>query len=154
VIDVKANDNVSEQSLFGDIFSEKPVESMFINDGYLLDEERILNRLGTYIELGKQGGHLQNVRVKSWSARSQSTGDQQQAIIRLKQRFEKISIQFMTHDQRRERGAVHHDRFIELKYADGTKARILIGRGLDFIQPDGSVLPTYVIIENPYLEKR
>lgn len=156
VIDVKANDDVSEQSLFSDIF-EKPIESMFINDGYLVNEERILNRLGAYLELAEQGGQLQRVSVKTWAAGSvsgsQSTRDQQQAIAKLKQRFEKIPIRFGTHDQRRERGAVHHDRFIELKYTDGTKARILIGRGLDFIQPDGSVLPTYIIIENPYLGK-
>ncbi len=159
VMDVKAGEkNVSEQSLFGDIFSQKPIESMFINDGYLLDEERIVNRLGSYIELAKQGGQLKQVRVKTWSSESlpgsQSDRNQQQAIAKLKRRFGEISLRFTTHNRHRESGAVHHDRFIELTRTDGTKARILIGRGLDFIQPDGSVLPTYVIVENPYLGKR
>lgn len=44
---------------------------------------------------------------------------------------------------------IHHDRSITLIRHDGTKARIIIGRGLDFIRPDGTVDPTYVIIQDP-----
>jgi hypothetical protein len=44
-----------------------------------------------------------------------------------------------------------HDRFVEIHRTEGGKARILIGQGLDFINPDGSVRPTYIVIEDPYV---
>jgi len=45
-----------------------------------------------------------------------------------------------------------HDRFLVLTRVSNTKARILIGQGLDFIKPDGSVKPTYITVEDPYVE--
>ena len=32
---------------------------------------------------------------------------------------------------------------------DGTRAQILIGTGLDFIQADGRVKPTYIVVQDP-----
>jgi hypothetical protein len=52
---------------------------------------------------------------------------------------------------KRNRDALH-DRFIIITRIDKTKARILIGQGLDFIKPDGSVKPTYITVEDPYDE--
>jgi len=43
-----------------------------------------------------------------------------------------------------------HDRWIEVTRNNGEKARIIIGRGLDFIQPDGSLKRTYIVIQDPY----
>ena len=34
---------------------------MYVNDPYLLDEERIVKRLGAYIRMAYAGGALQNV---------------------------------------------------------------------------------------------
>ena len=42
-----------------------------------------------------------------------------------------------------------HDRYIEITRYNGELARIIIGRGLDFIQPDGSIKSTYIVIQDP-----
>ena len=43
-----------------------------------------------------------------------------------------------------------HDRYIEITRVNGEQARIILGRGLDFLQPDGSVKSTYIVIEDPW----
>jgi hypothetical protein len=40
-----------------------------------------------------------------------------------------------------------HDRWIEIVREDGSKARLYIGRSLDFIQPDGTLRETYLVHE-------
>jgi hypothetical protein len=74
-----------------------------------------------------------------------SLNEQNRAIAKLEQRHPAIAITF----KRSERAP--HDRFIEIIRTDGSKARILIGQGLDFIQPDGSARPTYIVVEDPYI---
>ena len=49
----------------------------------------------------------------------------------------------------RDRTALPHDRFIILTRADGTRSRIGIGVGLDFILHNGRTRNTDVIIEDP-----
>lgn len=149
---VNYNDNgkISEKSLFSNLFSE-PVKKLMVNDRYLYDEERLCNRLGAYIDLANQQGQLEEVLVRTWPASKSrphnSVQEQNRAIEKLKQRFPSINI-----DVNRKETAVEHDRFIILTRTDGTMARILLGQGLDFIQPDGRVRPTHIVIEDPYSE--
>jgi len=44
---------------------------------------------------------------------------------------------------------LEHDRYIELSREDGEKARIILGRGLDFMQSDGSIKSTFIVIQDP-----
>ena len=141
---------INEESLFGDTFSQ-PVTHLLVNDRYLLDEERLCNRLGAYLTLANQHGILQHVLVRTWPAgekgRGGSKDEQNRAIQKLKSKFPTVTI-----DVNRKEAIVEHDRFIILTRTNGTKARILIGQGLDFIQPDGTIRPTHIIIEDPYSE--
>lgn len=140
--------NISEKSLFSDVF-RKPVREMYVNDRYLYDQYRIVNRLGTYIQLAEKEGQLEKVVVNTWDADHyhiwQSTRNAQNGAIKILQRkFPDLAIDF------RRPHHVEHDRYILLERNDNTKARILIGKGLDFIKSDGSVDPTFIVIEDPY----
>ena len=56
VINIRANQSgMTEAALFAHVFTQ-PVQKMEVNDGYLLDEERIISRLGAYIDLAAQHG--------------------------------------------------------------------------------------------------
>jgi hypothetical protein len=46
--------------------------------------------------------------------------------------------------------ALPHDRFIILTQADGSRSRIAIGVGLDFINPNRRARATDVLIEDPF----
>lgn len=137
---------ISEASLFGDIFRQ-PVTHMQVNDSYLLDEERLFKRLSAYLHLANQQATLQQVDVYTLPAGEKGRGGtkdaQNRAIAKLQTAFPTVNI----HVQRKER--VEHDRYIILTRANGRKARILLGRGLDFIQPDGSIRATHIVIEDP-----
>ena len=41
------------------------------------------------------------------------------------------------------------DIYIELNREDGMKARIIFGRGLDFMKSDGSIKSTFIVIQDP-----
>lgn len=140
----------SEQELFGELF-QQPVRGLIINDRFLLDEERIVNRLGNYVRLAAQGGSLEEVHVSTYPAGDSrlntsrvSLEEQSRSIAKLERQFPLVAFSFRRTDR------AQHDRFIELHRIDGVRARILIGQGLDFINPDGSVRPTYIVIEDPY----
>ncbi len=132
----------TEETLFGDVFAI-PVREMVVNDRYLYDHERIVNRLGAYIEMAQRSGALQKVTVHTLRAGKNgvpgNSGEQDAAIRKLTKRYGQV-VEF--------RWQAEHDRYILLRRTDGTQARILIGRGLDFISSDGRVLPTYVVIED------
>jgi hypothetical protein len=143
-----ASEAVDELSLFGDVF-DRPVRKMRVNDRYLYDYYRIVERLGNFINLASEGGVLERVDVNTWDAGkrqiAQATREEQNdAIVELKSRFPDIEIEF--HRSHR----VEHDRYILLERDDGTLARILIGRGLDFIRSDGTAQTTYIVMEDPY----
>jgi len=144
VINVKFNERRTEADLFSAVFA-KPVKRMFVNDPYLYDHERIIRRLGAYIDLAAQGDALEIVNVITKKAgQSGNPGnnlDQERAENELNRTFGDI-VKFK-HSQ------PQHDRFIEFERTDGTKARIIIGYGLDFIQPDGRTKPTYIVIQDP-----
>lgn len=128
----------SEEEYFGDFYA-KPVRSMLINDRYLDTADRILNRLGAHIQLAQRGGTLQSVHVKTVRR-----GDEQSKLTnQLKQRFPPdVKITFSLE------GSVH-DRFIQVTYADEQRARVVIGKGLDFIHPDGQVDHTFLVFQKP-----
>ncbi|MFC1878911.1 DEAD/DEAH box helicase [Chloroflexota bacterium] len=138
----------SEEALFKRQF-EQPIIEFQINDRYLYDNYRIVERLGRYIQMASKGGKLGRVIVHTWDAghsqiRNSSREEQNRAIDRLKSKFPKVSIEF-----KRTRH-VEHDRFIVLKRDNGTHARILFGKGLDYINQDGTVERTYIVVEDPY----
>jgi hypothetical protein len=72
---------------------------------------------------------------------------QQQMFERLAKDFPTLEIQYRIEN---DRSALPHDRFIILTRADGTKVRIGIGVGLDFIQANGQARNTDVVIEDPF----
>jgi len=145
-IDKSMTRPVTEEKLFGNLFSE-PIKTLWVNDRYLTDEERICNRLGAYIKLAMQHGTLKGVVVETVRAEGKSKEtEQQQAIIKLKHQFNTIIVEVKV---RQKYSEVAHDRFIILTRTSGEKVRILIGKGLDFINPNGSAEPTYIIVENP-----
>jgi hypothetical protein len=116
-----------------------------VNDRYLYDYDRIVNRLGAYVEMAAQAGALEQVIVRTMRGGKSGVGgsshDQDRAIEQLERGFGRL-FKF-------EFGNAEHDRYVLLERADRSSARILIGRGLDFIGADGRVLPTYVVIEDP-----
>ena len=94
--------------------------------------------MGAYIQLANQANTLQDVLVISRKAdmsRAQETAERE-----LNRRFGGI-IRF--------KHTADHDRYIEITRVNGEKARIIIGRGLDFIRPDGSVQDTFIVIQDP-----
>jgi hypothetical protein len=134
-----------ERDFFADVFA-RPVIELFVNDRYLIDEERIVNRLGAYIDLANAGGILRKVEVRTNRAGQGAIGgnreDQDRAFTKLEQKFPRVLI-------KRTFAGAEHDRFVTLTRADGTRARILIGKGLDFIKPTGEVEKTHIVIEDP-----
>lgn len=142
VRNVRANERVTEDDLFGTVFS-RPVKRMLVNDAYLYDRERIVHRLGAYVELAERQGALELVTVitkKAGQSGNSGNGIDQERAEQELTRKSRATINFK-HSQ------PQHDRFIEIERTDGTKARILIGQGLDFIQSDGRTKPTYIVIE-------
>ena len=122
-------------------FFERPVHTMYVYDPYLIDDERILQRLRAYIELAYEGGALKSVYVQTRDAQRVG-GDrnaQERAFARLQAQFPDVEIEF-------KRNATEHDRWLTITRADGTQAQMLIGRGLDFIRADGTVMPTHIVV--------
>jgi hypothetical protein len=144
VLNIQANQLSSEKALFQDVF-QTPVRRMTVNDPYLWDTERIINRLGAYIALAANGGKLEQVEVMTKRAGNSGVRGSEMEQSRTFGELMKWYKGIITFNYKQ----VHHDRFILLERTDGTKARILIGQGLDFIQPNGRTKPTYVVIEDP-----
>lgn len=140
---------VTEADLFSEVFT-RPILRLTINDRYLYDHYRIVERLGAYIQLANQHNTLQEVTVTTWDAehtylKKASRDEQNRAIKRLQTKFPEVNI-----DVKRPH-SVEHDRYVVLERSDGTSARIIVGKGLDFIKSDGTLERTYVVIEDPYL---
>jgi hypothetical protein len=64
----------------------------------------------------------------------------------LQQRFQDLKIRY---DLVQDKHAIAHDRSIGLRRANGERARIVIGKGLDFIQYGGRTVRTFLFIEDP-----
>lgn len=148
VINVKPHThrNQTEQDFFGKVFAQ-PVLQLRVNDPYLQTYEQIVNRLGAYIGLASQHHNFDKVTVitrRAGEAGIYSDKEtQDRAIKALEKKFPNVKIIFK-YDR------PEHDRFIEIHRANGTQARILIGRGLDFIGPKGDIMSTYIVIQYPY----
>jgi hypothetical protein len=125
-------------------FFSRPVQRMTVCDPYLFDHERIINRLGAYIDMARDGGGLQRVEVITRDAQieKQDRASQTKAFESLRARFADVDIRVNRPTNRE-----HHDRWIEITRTDGSRACLHIGRGLDFIRPDGTVQATVLIIE-------
>lgn len=132
----------NEADFFADFYA-KPVRGLSVTDRYLHDHTRLAGRVGAHVELAQQGGALEWVFVRTEQARDLQT--QSDAIRELKARFPNLNIKVQA-----ERGYVPHDRVIEVTHVDGSKARVLIGLGLDFIAEDGSVRDTFLVFQNEY----
>ena len=129
----------SEAEFFAEFYAE-PVRGMVVSDRYLDNRERILNRLGAHIELAQRGGELEWVVVNA--VRTQ--GEQDDAIRALKEKFPKVKIKFSLD------GYVAHDRMIEVTRQTGSRSRVLIGIGLDFITANGFLRETFLVFQNTY----
>jgi len=141
VVEVTPDDKShSEQDYFAE-FYDRPVKGMVICDRYLEKKSVILNRLAAHIALAQQQGALKWVVVQTRAGQD----EQKQAIKQLKAKFPDVSIKFQFDYH------TSHDRFIELTQPDDKKARVIIGMGLDFIEPNGSVRQTFLIFQDPYV---
>lgn len=142
VIDEHGFRNTNEEALFGNLF-ESPVTRLEVHDPYLFDRHRIVNRLGAYVRLAHRGGELKSVEV--YTKRSDERGrnsweGQKAAEAELASEFPGL-ISF-AHNY----GG--HDRSVRLVHSDGHETLIVIGRGLDFIGPNGNARSTYITIHH------
>jgi len=129
----------SETDFFADFYGS-PVRGMVVSDRYLDQERVILDRLGSHLSLAQRQGALEWVVIHTRPGQEA----QRRAFHQLKSQFPQVSIKLKTDPY------TVHDRFIELTRADGSKARVIIGMGLDFVQPDGRVRRTFLIFQDPY----
>jgi len=141
VINVRAasKSEINEVLLFESFFA-KPCKKMLVNDPYLFDYESIVNRLGKYVSMVFKNSQMVEVVVHTKKALDKR--DQEDAEMELNKQFNN-SINFIH--------TAEHDRYIKITRENGERARIIFGRGLDFIQPDGSTKSTYIVIEDPCL---
>lgn len=141
VINVRAaaRSEINEQILFASFFA-KPCKKMLVHDPYLFDREHIVNRLGKYISMASQHNIMDEVIVHTKKA--PDSREQEKAEQELTSKFN-CSIRF--------KHTAEHDRYIEITRLNGEQARIILGRGLDFIQPDGSTKTTYIVIQDPVM---
>lgn len=125
-------------------FFSQPVKTMMIHDPYLIDRERLFNRVSAYVDLAKSGGALERVviRTDDASRRGGNRDVQSQAVRSLSQRYSDIKIEV-------DRKGAEHDRWIEVVRTNGERARMWIGRGLDFVRSDGTVESTFIVVEDP-----
>lgn len=138
VISIKSNQSgITEKILFSDFFS-KPCIKMTVHDPYLMNRDVIVDRLGEYISMASQHNTLDEVIIQT---RKANDSGEQEAAERELIRKHPVNIRF--------EHKAEHDRFIEVIRLNGEKAKIILGRGLDFLQPDGSTKATYIIIQDP-----
>ncbi len=138
VVEVKPDGKKHDEAeYFTEFYTKKPVQGMVISDRYLETREKILDRLGSHIELAQQHKALEWVVVKT----RQSDDKQKQAIDLLRLRFPHVRIKFDFNWH------TAHDRHIEITHVDNSKARVIIGNGLDFIEPNGNVRNTFLIYQ-------
>jgi ATP-dependent helicase YprA (DUF1998 family) len=132
-----AKQYVSIPELFGSVLS-KPCLTILINDPYLIDKKSI-NLLEPYLELASKTNSLKSVIVHT--NKSINFEEQLEAEKLLNDKFNNVIVFKHT--------PIEHDRYIELNRENGEKARIILGRGFDFMQSDGSIKSTFIIIQDP-----
>jgi ATP-dependent helicase YprA (DUF1998 family) len=137
VVEVRPDGRTHSEAEYFSSFYAEPVRGMEVSDRYLDDRDRIIRRLGAHIELAHQQGALQWITVKT----KQGGHDQQQAISYLKSLYPSVRIKFDNESH------TVHDRFIKVTRANGRQSRVIIGKGLDFIQPNGEVNHTFLVFQ-------
>ena len=128
---------VSIPELFTDVFN-KPCATILVNDPYLIDRKSIY-LLEPYLELAAKNNSLKSVVVHT--KKSTDFQEQKEAENSINKKFNDIIV--FKHKP------IEHDRYIELKRESGEAARIIFGRGIDFMQPDGSIKSTFIVIQDP-----
>ncbi len=128
---------ITEMELFSGVFS-KPCVSVLINDPYLLNKDSI-DLLKPYIQMASQHKTLKSVKIHT--KKSNDFSIQKTAADKLNLEFD-TQIKFSY-------SPLEHDRYIDITREDGDKARIILGRGFAFMQPDGSIKSTFIIIQDP-----
>ena len=149
VKDLKKGDRVTEEKLFASVFA-RPITELQINDRYLYNERIICDRLGAYIRMAHRQGALKNVNVftekagKSFRVKDHDPSEQARAVTQLTKQFSDVLIDFSYTN-------ATHDRFIIVTYTDKSRSRIVIGKGLDFIDNNGVIgEDTTIVIEQNY----
>ena len=137
VVEVRPDGRTHNEAEYFSSFYAEPVRGMEVSDRYLDDRDRIIRRLGAHIELAHQQGALHWITVKT----KQGGYDQQQAISYLKSLYPSVRIKFDNDSH------TVHDRFIKVTRANGHQSRVIIGKGLDFIQPNGEVDHTFLVFQ-------
>jgi ATP-dependent helicase YprA (DUF1998 family) len=138
VISVKQGQITNERELFGEYF-KKPVLSLRVNDPYLTNRYRIVDRLGTYLDMAEKTDSLPSITVVTSPDDRNKPSEQQKSAFQTLKKFygDRLEVKYV---------GAEHDRYVYITYKDGSKVRIIIGRGLDFIQSDGKCLKTYITI--------
>ncbi len=151
ILHIQQGEPISEAQLFGRVFSE-PLSKLEINDRYLRSDHHE-DRLRAYLSLvTNPPQHQTEVVVTTFPASTfpnprqyQSVQDQHQMFRRLARDFPLLDVKPLIQDD------VPHDRFLLLTRPDGSRARIGIGAGLDFIRQNGRARMTDISIEDPYV---
>lgn len=135
----------TERELFGHLFTEQPVVGLLVSDRYINGTRKIHDRLGAYIKLAADTGALRKVTVFTTIEEDKEENKARQ-FDALRKQFPSVEIQ---HTASRE---TEHDRYVILTRADGTKAKILLAAGLDFIGRNGLAKRTHIVVEDPWRE--
>lgn len=141
IYEVIPDDRPHTETEFFAAFYAKPVRRMVITDRYMDRRETILGRLGNHIALAQQQGQLERVIVNT----REGSQEQKVAIQQLKSKFLQLNISFKFDYH------MAHDRSIELLRSDESQARVILGVGLDFIEPDGIVRHTFLVFQDPFV---
>lgn len=140
VVEVKPDGKQhSEVEYFSDFYAA-PVVGMIVTDRYLHSRDRILDRLGAHVALARKGGALEWVLVKT----EENGQEQRNAVNDLKNRFPDVRIRFDLVKK------ADHDRSIEVTRVNGSKSRVILGIGLDFIYPSGDVQKTFLVFQSEF----
>lgn len=137
VIEVPYSKEAHGEGEFFSDFYKQPVRGMVVNDRYLNSGTSIIDRLGAHIRLAGKEGSLEWVFVQTRAGNN----EQQKAIRKLKELFPDVKIKFNLEYH------IPHDRYVEITRLDGSKARVIIGAGLDFIHADGEVSETFLVFQ-------
>ena len=151
--EIREGERLTERELFGEVFA-KPVAEMTISDPYLCSDHH-QGRIAAYLELIQAAPEtVPQVRVRTMNVERisfsrynyKSRAEQEAKFKQLQQRFPGLKIRYDLVDDKR---AIDHDRSIDVSRTNGERARIVIGKGLDFIRYNGQTARTFIFIEDP-----
>jgi hypothetical protein len=151
---IQEGELVNESELYGDLF-DSVLSAVEINDRYLRSDHHEA-RLRSYLTriLAHPHGRTR-VNISTLAAEIQpsrhpayrNSRDQHEMFRRLTEDFPTLDIHYRIE---RITSVLPHDRFIILRRTDGSRSRIGVGVGLDFIHPNGRARATDVVIEDRF----